>query len=158
MLLLLCGAASAATIKTNQLNKVKMSDEYLGYALQSPAIDGTQVVCVRLQQNNSDHDTIFVKNLKTGKNGRVQLSTQNQLDPDISGSIVVWVEEERKNLSFSYSVYYKNLSSGKSAKVMNTDQKQLNPCISGSIIVWQQGNLSKHPATSAIYYERSYNG
>ena len=62
------GAVSAETVKTSQINAVKIGEVGTsGYNPESPAIDGTRVVW---QQDSLGHDTIYVKNLKTGKSGR----------------------------------------------------------------------------------------
>jgi hypothetical protein len=125
-----CGASSAATVKTNNINTVKISNVGTStvYDQNNPAIDGSRVVWE--QKDPSNHTLIYVKNLDTNVYGPVQLSKQNQTHPDISGTRVVW--EQNGN------IYLKNLATGKYGKISPSTRSQFNPHISGTGIIWRQ--------------------
>lgn len=135
--LIICGASTAATVKTNHINAAKITHTGTSIIWQTnPAIDGYKVVWTQLTPKNSN---IYCKNLKTGKVFKVQPSPQIQYSPDISGNIVVWTQVNTlKNGIDKYSVYFKNLSSGICGRVVPTRQDQLFPKISGTKIIWIQ--------------------
>ena len=125
----LCGAVSAADVKTSNINTVKMSNVGITYYDQDePAIDGNRTVWS--QEDSSGNSNIYYKNIATGSIRKVMPSTEYQYNPDISGTRVVWQQ---------YGVVYvKNIATGACAIVKPSGQRQINPAISGNIVVWEQ--------------------
>jgi beta propeller repeat protein len=56
---------------------------------------------------------VYCKNLATGEYGKVLTTTENQLDPAISGTRVVWQQYNGNN----WIIYCKNLATGVFGKV-----------------------------------------
>jgi len=73
-----CGAASAAAVKTNHVNTVKISK-----VQQNEPVTGDRVVWT---QFNGTTASIYCKNIKTGEYGKVLPSTEDQQTPGIDGS------------------------------------------------------------------------
>lgn len=135
----LCGAASAATVKTNQINIVKINNVGAVNSDQnSPAIDGNRIVWD--QSDSNGPTTIYYKNLTTGSYAKVRQSTQDQSYPDVSGNIVVW--QQYNKITFTHAVYYQNIVTGKYGKVYSSAYDQVDPKISGNRVVWQQSDSS----------------
>lgn len=40
--------------------------------------------------DSTEHSVVYLKNLETGKIGKVKTSTEEQWSPDISGTRIVW--------------------------------------------------------------------
>ncbi len=73
---ILCGAASAATVKANHNTVSNIKVGTVNYDQDHASIDGTRVV---LEQTNSSGSTaIYYKNLATGSSSKVLSSKQNQ--------------------------------------------------------------------------------
>jgi sortase A len=93
-----------------------------------------------------------VKNLTTGKSGKVLTSTHNQVTPSISGTRVVWSQEDTTN---HWTIYIKNLITGESDILNAASQTQINADISNSRVVWMQKSSSNQ---WNIYYKNFITG
>ena len=123
-----CGAASAATVKTNHVNTVKIIK-----VQQNEPVTGDRVVWT---QYNGTTSSIYCKNIKTGDYGKVFTTTEIQYMSAISGTRVVWQQYNGTN----YAIYCKNLATGEYGKILTTTQNQSYPSISGTRVVWSQYN------------------
>ena len=81
----LCGSASAAIVKADHLNNTKINMVGSTVDQFEPVIDGNRISWV--QADSSGHTSIYVKNMATGYIGKVQASSQDQRNPDISGCL-----------------------------------------------------------------------
>lgn len=121
----------------------------------NPDISGMRIVWNDYVNANSagEYSSIYNKNLATGKSGYIGPSNSGAWNmlPAISGTRVVWVQENWDSVDSTQSIFVKNLATGKSGAVLShlKYQYQTNPAISGTIIVWQQRISSKQ---NRIYY------
>lgn len=136
----LCGAVSAATVKTNQVNSVNINNVGIScYNQSEPAIDGSRVVWA--QDDLSGKSAIYCKNLATGKTSKVQdlpshINCGDIDNIDISGTRIVWTVTPYGPRSI---VYTKNLANGVYSKVHVSSFSQYHSAISGNRTVWQEG-------------------
>lgn len=141
---ILCGAASAANVKTSNTDvKIK----YVGtssYDQWEPNVDGTRVVWT--QTDSSGHFAMYYKNLAVGKTIKVRQTSDYIAFIGISGTRVVWVEDTGPNIS----VYYKNLATGYISKVHPSNNAQYFSAISGTRVVWEEN--------SALYFKNMATG
>jgi sortase A len=130
---LFLGSVSAATLETNQLNKSKTTNVGTTVDQNYTAKEGTRIVWQKMEANGKY--AIYVKNLATGHSGKVQTSTQNQINSDISGTRVIWMQEYSTG---KYAIYVKNIATGHCGKVKTSIYNQFNPSITGTLVVWSQ--------------------
>lgn len=143
--IILCGAASAATVKTSNINNAKINN--VGSTDQNqhgPAADGSRVVWI--QTDSTGKSTIYYKNLAIGTKIKVKESSQSIANLDISGTRVVW----EQNVGAHSCIYVKNVATGAYGKVQNSNTYQKDPAISANRIVWQQGG--------AVYVKNIFTG
>ena len=155
LVFIFCGAASAATVKTNQVNTAKITNN--GSMLDNGgdgAIDGKRIVWKRIDGYYAEYDEkIIYKNLETGKEIIIKNSTGNpHKNADISGTRVVWSQQNSEN---QYCIYIKNLETGYSGKIFTTTENQKHARISNTRVVWQQ-EISRNKW--AIYYKNLLTG
>ena len=136
---MLCGAASAATAKTSQINPANNNTGGLDveFVQENPDISGNIVVYEKTKGGfeNVISSEIYWKHLVTGRSGRVSSQYGNlQFNPAISGTRVVW----EQHISGHSYIYFKNFATGASGRVTSSTTNQTNPDISGTRVVWQQ--------------------
>lgn len=133
---ILCGAASAATLKNSHTNIVKIKHSGTPtYDQWEPKIDGTRVVWT--QTDASGKWTIYYKNLAVGKTIKIKQSSNYISFIDISGTRIVWEEDAGPEIN----IFYKNVATGTSGKVCPSKSAQYFPAISGTRIVWEQDGV-----------------
>lgn len=149
---ILCGADSAATVKTNHVNTAKINVGTSIVYQEHPDISGTRVVWQ--QWNPTTHKySVWIKNIASGYKGRVMTTSQNQFYPKISGTWVVWKQVDSQGFS---SIFCKNVKTGYAAKVAPSTANQYDPDISGGLIVWRE--LKKFPEPPNIHYKNIFTG
>lgn len=72
-------------------------------------------------RDNVAQSHIYYKNLDTGKEGRVSSTDSAQLNPDVSGNLVVW-QDKRDGAKFH--IYYKNLKTGEGGRISPNNSVQ----------------------------------
>ena len=125
---IVCGALSAATVKSNDINTAKISTVGATTSQTNPAISGTRIVW-------EENGVIYLKNLANGFIGKVYKSSNEQYSPAISGSIIVW-EEWYESGGDLYLEYLKTKKIVK-LKSEGYDEYQGVPAIDGNILVWE---------------------
>jgi TolB protein len=134
---IVCGAASAATVKNNHITKVKDTVGLPAVYQSNPAMDGIRLVWE--ESDNGGQASIYVKNLQTGVRGRLQSSPNDQVSADISGTRVVWVELDPTG-DFN-TLYVKNIATGITGRITSPGNYPESPAISGTRVVWQNGGI-----------------
>lgn len=77
---------------------------------------------------------LVATNLSSGQRFVVWSSTQDQLDPDIQGSKLVW--QDWRDVGPG-EIYFKDLESGEQRRITTNTFGQYNPAVYGNWIVWQ---------------------
>ena len=76
---------------------------------------------------------VFAKNLVTGTTVAADPTTQNELDPAVSGDRVVW--QDFRDAGYG-EIYLKDLAPGSVRRITNDPGGQYHPDISGDWVVW----------------------
>ncbi len=101
----------------------------------NPAIDWPWVVYQRRSAANPGAPwQLVATNLSSRQRFVVWASTQDQLDPDIQGSKVVW--QDWRDVGPG-EIYFKDLESGEQRRITTNTFGQYNPAVYGNWIVWQ---------------------
>ena len=77
---------------------------------------------------------LFAYNLVTGQEEAIDPTTQDELDPKISGPLVVW--QDFRDVGYG-EIYMKDLELGEVYRITDDPGGQYHPSISGNWIVWQ---------------------
>ena len=95
---------------------------------------------------------LFVHNFGTGARTKLGLAGNNQVNPDIDGNYVVYIEQDMRNPNLPGFVYVHNLAAGTRQKLMSPGWETLCgstpyldaafPRVSGTKVVWPTINTS----------------
>ena len=76
---------------------------------------------------------IYRKNISTGQEYEVCVSSSSKQNAAISGNVVVWQD----NRNGDNDIYGKDISTGEEFEICKFSGDQINPAISGDIVVWE---------------------
>jgi beta propeller repeat protein len=138
-------AASAADVKTSQINVKTSNVGYYQYKIQeNPDISGNIVVYRKTtypgtgswSMDDPVTSIVYWKNIATGSTAKVRSTTTKQWNPKISGTRVIWQEG---GIHGPYSIYVKNLATGTIGKITSSsDYGSVD--ISGTRVIWELNN------------------